>query len=295
MGRPIILFQRVNVLAAPALGTPTQQVSTDPNDIAPPEDMQVDYIVLDEESGAFGDLLVRPQLGQREYWPNEPTFLTNYNNLNRGIGGDDQGEHWLEEPFKLSRRHSMSVRIQNRIPQLGIRGKVMFQGTGLETGQPYDLPINFELAAGTVDGVVGLLGGRFAAVTGRENIEIHAITWTRHPESEGWDPRLIGMQVEPSYGQKWSGPGSTAGGAGSFLPPLYLYSNIRGPLVGCFYRPPGGMLRVVGADGIEKQIQRGVTLLQSEVITFEFQNLDVNGARVAHLGIIGTAKSTISS
>ena len=81
MGRPVILFQRVNVPAAPAVGTPTQQIPTDPNDLAPPEDMQIDYIVLDEESGAFADLLVLPQLGQREYWPNEPVALTNYNNL----------------------------------------------------------------------------------------------------------------------------------------------------------------------------------------------------------------------
>jgi len=293
MGRPVIIFQRLTVPGSVTPGQPSAETPTNPNDLSPPEDMDVDYIVLEEENGAAADLAVTLQTGQRKDWSNDPLPITSYNNIPRGIGADEAGEHWLDVPFFLTRRHSISIRMQNRMVGQGCRGWISFQGTGCKTGKPYDMTIPFELAAGTVDGIYQTFGGRFAAVTGDEDIEVHGLMWFRHPDSQAWNPRLIGLQIEPSGGQAWSGPGTTGGGAGSFLPPLYAYSNVRGPAVACFYKPPGGILEVADAQGKIQKIERGVTLLQSDVITFQFINLAFNVPRFAHITIIGTAKATI--
>jgi hypothetical protein len=109
-------------------------------------------------------------------------------------------------------------------------------------------------------------------------VEIHCLSWSRAPNSPGWNSRLIGLQVEPSYGSFWSAQGSTMGAAGIVFPPLSAYSNVRGPAVGAFYRPVGKLV-----------------LEQGDSITFEFYNTVPNVPRTALLTIIGTALASIKT
>lgn len=242
--------------------------------------MQVDYILFDEERGWNHDLLVRPSLGERSYWPGRPVQLPNYNNVERAVDADERGEFWLTEPYLLPRKHGIGVSMQNRNVGEAVKGLIVFQGTGVQSKRPYDLVIEFELdaALNLQGGPITSFGGRTAAAQAKEDILIHALAWSRLPDSEGWNPRMIGLQVDPSYGSAWSGAGSTVGAAGRVLPPLTAYSTIRGPSIGGFYKPP----------------DPGLVLEQGDAITFDFFNL-MTAPRVASLTIIGTAMASIKT
>lgn len=274
MGRPILLNQRIPLPASAAPGVLSAEVVSDPSTLAPPEDMQIDYIYFDEETNQVGDVVVRPSLGERSYWPSGPMPVLNYNNIARSVDSCEYGEFWLENPYVLPRKHGISLSMQNRGPNDDVSGRLSFQGIGVQSKRPYDLTIDFDLPAG---GVIRQIGGRQMAIQAKEDVEIHALAWKRSPDSEGWNPWLIGLQVEPSYGSYWSARGSTVGAAGIFLPPLTAYSNVRGPRVGAFYRPP-----------------RDVVLEQGDAITFEFQNA-FQAERTALVTIVGTAMASIKS
>jgi hypothetical protein len=277
VGRPILLHQRIPLPASTATGVPGQGTPSDPSTISPPEDMQIDYIYFDEERGLFNEVQVRPTMAERQFWPTRPVTLSNYNNVERAMDSPDYGEFWLNEPYVLPRKHAIGLSMQNRNLNEAVKGLIMFQGIGQQSKRPYDLVLPFDLAAGVGFGQVVSVGGREGAIQAKEDVAIHALTWARAIDSVGWNPRLIGLQVEPSYGSFWSAAGSTVGAVGRNLPPLTAYSNVRGPRVGAFYAPPGNLV-----------------LEQGDSITFEFFNMQ-QAPRVATLTMIGTALASIKT
>lgn len=273
-GRPVFLYERLVVAPRPNIQTPLGPVARiDPTLITPPERIKVDHIIACHEDGQLGGMAVRPSLREREYWPTIPLSIDNYDNhLREPVPNDYQGTHWLKEPYLLRRGHSISIEIQNRMVDFTLQGEVVFQGIGFKSKRPYDLVVPFETAPGTLEGRKQTFGGQTTArVSGREDVLIKAVSWRRGIETEGWNPRLIGLGIHPSYGQKWHSPGGTARGAGEDLPPLVAYSNVRGPLVDMFYSPPTDLFLEQGDD-----------------ITFEFYSQIQGADRTVLLMIVGT-------
>jgi len=273
-GRPVFLFERIPVPPAPVDEDMGTIVASDPSFLAPPERIKVEHIIIHEEFNMPQGLVVRPALTEREKWSRIPIGVLNYYNTSREGGYDHYGEHWLAMPYLLRRGHSISIEIENRVIDLPIMGEVSFHGYGIRSLRPYDSTVLFSMPAGTVDGIKQKFGGQNTArVSGREDVLITAITWRRHPRSEGWNPLRIGLGIEPSYGNRWHSPGGTARGAGENLPPLAFYSNIRGPNIAMFYTPA-----------------QTITMEQGDDINFEFAGERGGGqvARVALMCIIGT-------
>lgn len=288
LGRPVILFQRLVVPASTTpIGTPGATLETDPTLMAAPEAMQVDYIFCDAEAANAGDYVIRPKLHERELWTDRPVPPTNLNNLARISDSNDYGEHWLQEPFILRAGHSITVKIENRMPPVAGVGRtaalrVVMQGMGMKSQREYSLDFDCNMPAGTAAGVRAAFGGREAYAGGREDILIKAVTWARKTGNDefpdgpaqqaGWNPRLIGMSIEPSYGVKWSGPGG--GGASSFVP-LIVYSNIRGPRAAMFYKP-----------AVDLELEQG------DVLTLEVSPCTPNNGAIALVALVGTAIAT---
>lgn len=282
MSRPIILHERIPLPSAPVANQGVT-VKADASLLNPPEAMRVDYIVLEEESGFARGVRVRAALREREFWTSIPTEMSTFNNIVRDGDptpeGDEQGEYWLGEPYLLRRGHTINIEVENRIVGPGgqfyrIQGQLLFQGEGITSKRPYDLVVPFDVPAGTLRRTFG--ANQNVKVSGREDILIKALCWSRVVDTQAWNSRFIGLGVKPSYGQQWHGNGGTARGGGSLLPPLYVYGNVRGPRVAAFYKPTTPLL-----------------LEQGDEITFEFENRNQGAPgtfnRVVLLTIVGTS------
>jgi len=276
------MFQRLAVPASPAAvpaGAPGLLQRTEPSFFSAPEAMKVDYMFVDSENGNSGDIVIRPFLHEREFWVEEPVLPSTYNNLARVSDSDDYGEWWLDEPFLAVRGHAIGIEIQNRFAGMATGLIVTMQGVGSESGREYSLRFDCNVPPGTVNGVQQAYGGRDSYVSGREDVWIRCITWARkpgNPDEEGvpfgFDPRLIGMQIKPSYGVKWSGPGG--GGAGGSFIPLIVMSNIRGPRAACFYKP-----------------SKDLVLEQNDVFGMEVFPYTPNNPTDALIALVGTTIS----
>lgn len=277
-GRPVFLFQRIPLPAGPPApeppGTPSQVVRADPTIMTPPEAMRVDWIILDaEEQGAAVGVRCRPMMVEQEFWSKLPAQAFLFNNLQRPAPSIDYGEHYLDEPFLMRRGSHMNIIIENRMVGLETEGTVLFDGYGIKSKRPKQLVIPFEMAAGTAAGVKTTFGGRQSAtISGREDVLITKVAWKRGIDAEAWNPRLLGLQVEPSYGQKWVSKGGTARGAGTLLCPLAFISNIRGPDLACFWKPDSEVI-----------------MDQGDEISFEFDNIIQGVPITALLGVFGTS------
>lgn len=274
-GRPIFLFQRIPLAAAPVPpGTPSQVVRADPTLMAPPEAMRVDWIILDaEEQGAAAGIRCRPMMVEQEFWSKLPAVSFLFHNLQRPGPSLDYGEHYLDEPYLMRRGSHLNITIENRMVGLEAQGYVLFDGYGVKSKRPKQLVIPFQTAAGAAAGVKRVFGGQQSThISGREDLLITKVAWKRGLETEGWNPRLLGIQISPSQGQKWVSKGGTAQGAGTLLCPLAFISNIRGPELACYYKP-----------------DKEIIMEQGDEISFEFDNLTQGIPATALLGIIGTS------
>ena len=279
MSRPSIYFQRLpvpaNPLAIPA-PNPGAIVNSDPTFWSVDEAIEVDYLFVDTELGNVADIGIRPSIEERRYWVPTPVAPSTYNNYARvETGALDFGEYVLADPFLVPRGQGMGITMENRIPGPGgenINVEVLFVGEGRESGRDYSLPLLCQLpngfAAPTGVGARQDFGGRDAQVSGDEDVWIKSVGWRALPGGQGFNPRRIGMLVTPGYGTEWSGPGG--GGPNGILPPLLMYSNLRGPQAGMFYRPP------------EKLI-----LEQGDILKWEVFSFTPNNPSVAFLGMVG--------
>ena len=280
MSRPSIYFQRLVVppnpvgIAAPNDGPITQ---SDPTFWSADEAIQVDYLFVDAEAANADDIGIRPSMRERQYWVPVPVPPSAYNNYARVTTPSvDYGEFVLAEPFLVPRGQGMGITMENRIvgpAGEGLHVDGLFVGEGRESGRDYSLRIRCALPPGAADPVTGVgprqdYGGRDAQVSGSEDVWIKSVGWAALPGGQGFNPRRIGMLVTPGYGTEWSGP--LGGGAGGILPPLLLYSNLRGPEAAMFYRPP------------EKLI-----LEQGDILRWELFSFTPNNGTVALLGLVG--------
>lgn len=251
-------------------------VKTDPTFLSAPEAMKVDFIFICETEGKEEYLLVKPFLHEREFWVDRLVMPSLYNNYVRGQSGENYGEHWLQDPFRVVRSHGVAIQLENLIVDYPISLQVMFQGYGVMSKREYSLSFDCDVPAGGAGGSYRDFGGRESIVSGREDVMITALAWAAKPDPEAaFDSRRVGILVKPGHGTRWTGAGGGGVGGGQHIP-LIALSNVRGPKVGCFYRP-----------------HRGLILEQSDSVNFEIASHLTLRHLQALVGVVGTGITEI--